>query len=115
MARRHYFDVALAPIEAVPQFTEGWNAPELTELDEYRWCGTRGVIRLPPGTGPALLRLEFMVASEMLPEHPKVTITLNGRTIESFTPAQETTELQRTCPSPPARAPAQPGLACHHV
>lgn len=91
IARRHYFDVALALIEAVPQFTEGWNPPELTELDEYRWCGTRGVIGLPPVTGPALLRLEFMVASEMLPEHPTVTVTLNGGIVESFAPAEETT------------------------
>ena len=37
------------------------------------------------------MRLEFMVAGEVLPEHPRVTVTLNGRVVDSFVPAEETT------------------------
>ncbi len=99
VARRHYFDVSLQPIAATPQFTEGWTSPELTGvdppsrtgMDEYRWCGRRGVIGLQGVTGEAVLRLEFSVPHELVPERPQVTILLNGRSVETIPITEETT------------------------
>jgi hypothetical protein len=101
IARRHFFDVAFEPIEVMPEFTEGWRPAELSGTDETRWCGARGTIRLPPVKGEAILRLEFMVARQVLPEHPRVTVTLNGRTVDSFVPSEETTAREwRVAPAP---------------
>ncbi len=91
VARRHFFDVAFEPIQALPQFTEGWQPVESSGIDETRWCGSRGVIRLPPVRGAAVLRLDFAVQKEMLPEHPRVTVAVNGTTVDSFIPDEETT------------------------
>jgi len=89
----------MQPITVMPQFTEGWSAPELTEVeapsrtatDEYRWCGHRGVIRLEGVTGYAVLRLEFSVPHELVVEGPKVTVLLNGRSVETLPITEETT------------------------
>lgn len=99
VARRHYFDIALQPITVLPQFAEGWSAPELTEAeppsrtatDEYRWCGRRGVIRLQGVDGDAVLRLEFSVPHELVADGPKVTVLLNGRSVETLPITAETT------------------------
>jgi Dolichyl-phosphate-mannose-protein mannosyltransferase len=101
IARRHFFDVAFESIDALPQFTEGWNPSQSSGTDETRWCGSRGVILLPPVTGEALLRLEFMVRSEMVPEHPMVTVMLNGTIVEQFASGEETTVKEwRVIPAP---------------
>src|SRR5258706_5139666 len=61
VARRHYFVNGLQPIAAIPRFTSEWSGPELTDLDEHRWCGTHGAVLLPGVTGEAVLRLDFNV------------------------------------------------------
>lgn len=91
IARRHYFDVALQPVAAIPRFTSEWSGPELTELDEHRWCGSHGTVLLPGVTGEAVLRLDFNVPKELLPEHPTVTVTLNGKVVDTVEVGEETT------------------------
>ena len=91
IARRHYFDVSLAPVERFAHFGAGWYQPESSDTDEWRWMGSHSATLLPPTSGPAALRLNFDVPAELLPLHPRVTIKLNGKVIESF-PATHSTE-----------------------
>jgi hypothetical protein len=84
IARRHYFDVSLAPVERVAHFGRGWYLPEQAGTDEWRWMGPRSEAMLPPASGPAALRLNFDVPEEILPRRPRVTIKLNGRVVDSF-------------------------------
>ncbi len=88
IARRHYFDVALEPVRKVPQFVSGWMPPEHSGTDEWRWMEARSVTLLPPASGSTLLRLNFDVPDELMPQHPTVTIRLNGATIDQFQPAE---------------------------
>jgi hypothetical protein len=85
IARRHYYDVALEPIRAVPQFVEGWSAPETNGIDEYRWTSARAVAQLPPQLGTSKLRLQFDVPDALLAKHPTVTVVLNGRELDRIT------------------------------
>jgi len=105
IARRHYFDVALQPISAVPQFIGGWSPAELTETDEYRWCGRRGVIGLQGVTGEAVLRLDFSIARELVPEQPKVRVLLNGKPIDTIAVSAESTVREWHVTPAPAGAP----------
>jgi hypothetical protein len=82
IARRHYFDVALQPLAALPRWVDGWYPPELTEIDEYRWSGPRAVVQLTGVHGEATLRLEFSVPHELLPDHPVIQLKLNGAIVE---------------------------------
>lgn len=85
IARRHYFDVALAPVDALPQFGAGWYPPERAGLDEWRWTAGRATVQLPPmPPGPALFAIEFDIPDHLRP--PLVTLTLNGVVIDSFRP-----------------------------
>ncbi|HEX9501498.1 MAG TPA: hypothetical protein VGA10_07595, partial [Thermoanaerobaculia bacterium] len=88
IARRHYFDVALEPVRKVPQFVSGWMPPEHSGTDEWRWMQAKSVTLLPPASGSTLLRLNFDVPDELMPQHPTVTIRLNGATIDQFQPAE---------------------------
>jgi len=88
IARRHYFDVAVEPVIAVPQFVSGWYRPERQGTDEWRWMAQRSVTRLPPARGPQQLRLNFDIPDEIMNQHPVVTIRLNGVIVDSF-PAPE--------------------------
>ena len=92
IARRHYFDVALAPMARLPQFVSGWYAPERSNVDEWRWMSAHSVTRLPPTTAPAVLRLRFSVATEIVPQHPMVTVMLNGVIIDRISIAEEHNE-----------------------
>jgi hypothetical protein len=91
IARRHYFDVSLAPVQRVAHFGAGWYLPERAGTDEWRWMGPHSVTLLPPTSEPAALRLNFEIPGETLALHPRVTIKLNGRVIDSF-PATHSTE-----------------------
>jgi hypothetical protein len=90
IARRHYFDVALEPVDQLPQFTSGWYDTEITETDAYRWCGSRGVMQLPPQSGETMLRLELNVPHEILPEKPAISVTLNGSIVDRFAVTDDT-------------------------
>lgn len=73
IARRHYFEIKLAPLEARPRFVSGWNA--------RRCMAARSVTVLPPVQGEALLRLHLQLPFELVAEHPTVAIDVNGRAI----------------------------------
>lgn len=88
IARRHYFDVALAPIRELPQFVSGWYTPERSGTDEWRWMGRHSVTILPRADGETVLRLLFDVPDEIMPERPIVTITVNGAIVDRFTPPE---------------------------
>jgi hypothetical protein len=92
IARRHYFDVALAPMTRLPQFISGWYAPERSDVDEWRWMSAHSVTRLPPAAGPTVLRLRFSVAVEIVPQHPTVTVALNGVIVDRITVSEEHNE-----------------------
>src|SRR5262249_32893062 len=59
IARRAYFDVALAPITDLPQFLSGWYAPERLGHDEWRWTSGRAMTRLPAASGAVTLSMSF--------------------------------------------------------
>ncbi len=92
IARRHYFDVALQPLTALPQFVSGWYPGERSGRDEWRWMSAHSVTRLPPGSGPSVLHLLFSVPIELVPQHPIITITMNGTVIDRFAASQEKNE-----------------------
>ena len=89
IARRHYFDVALQQLNVGPQFVSGWYPSERAGRDEWRWMAAHSVTRLPPVKGPAVLRLQFAVPVELVPQHPMILITLNGTMIDQFAASQE--------------------------
>ena len=84
IARRHYFEVALEPINAIPQFGPGWLAPEKGATEESRWMGHHSVTQLPPRSGRTALHLRFDVPDELMPQRPTITITLNGAILDRF-------------------------------
>jgi len=92
IVRRHYFDVALAPMTRLPQFVSGWYAPERSDVDEWRWMSAHSVTRLPPTVGPTLLRIRFSIAVEIVPEHPTVAVLLNGAIVDRITIDEEHNE-----------------------
>ncbi|MGZ5432666.1 MAG: hypothetical protein ACXWH7_07020 [Thermoanaerobaculia bacterium] len=81
IARRHYFEVKLAPLTARPRFIAGWYAPESTERDQWRWMNRESVTLLPPVREEATLRIQASVPAELIPKHPTLTVKLNGRVI----------------------------------
>ena len=80
IARRHYFEVVLKPLENIPRFESGWYEPERDGHDERRWMAGRSVTLLPPATGDRELRMLFTVPSPQIGAH--VTVTLNGKVLE---------------------------------
>jgi hypothetical protein len=105
IARRHYFDVALAPVRALPQFASGWWPPERAGIEEWRWTAGHTVARLPPVSGPAILHLQFRVPVELLPSKPQVTVALNGAIIERWRAAEETQDREYPVQPAPNGAP----------
>lgn len=89
IARRHYFDVALQQLKSGPEFVSGWYPSERSGRDEWRWMSAHSVTRLPPVSGPAVLRLHFSVPVELVPQHPTILITMNGTMIDHFAASQE--------------------------
>jgi hypothetical protein len=94
IARRHYFDVALTPINRLPQFVSGWWAPERAGVEEWRWTIGHAVMKLPPSSGDTLLRLNARVPVELLPSRPEITISLNGAIIDRWRAAEEVQDRQ---------------------
>jgi hypothetical protein len=84
ITRRHYFAVSLEPLRGVPRFGAGWYPPERAEAEEWRWMAGHSVTELPPVYGHAWLRLAFDVPDETLPQHPTVTVMLNGTIVDRF-------------------------------
>lgn len=80
IARRHYFNIKLAPLEARPRFISGWYAPESMESNQWRWMRGHSVTLLPPLHGEALLRMHVGIPSELIAGN-FVTVKLNGRVI----------------------------------
>lgn len=102
IARRHYFDVVLKPLQPRRQafFESGWHAPEISGMDQMRWMEQRSVTVLPPASGEVLLRLLFHLPEEMV--GAKFTIALNGKTLETVT--LDRTEITRDYEVTPAEA-----------
>jgi len=86
IARRHYFDAGLIPVRAEPQFLSGWSESKRQRSIELRPMSTHATTRLPPSTGDTILRLELRFSPAFLEKHATVSITLNGRLIDRFTP-----------------------------
>lgn len=84
IARRHYFEIKLEPLEQRARFFSGWYAPESMDIHEWRWMNGHSVTLLPPARGETLLRTHFGVPEELLSQSPLITIKLNGRVVDSF-------------------------------
>jgi hypothetical protein len=84
IARRHYFRVKLEPIVRRPEFAAGWYGPESMGTEESRWMSGHSALLLPPARGRTLLRIHVTVPEELVPKHPRITVTLNGRIVEEF-------------------------------
>ena len=82
IARRHYFDVALEPFTALPQFVSGWYAPERNGQEENRWMGRHSTTILPGRSGDTVLRLVYDIPDELVSQHPTITVKLNGVIID---------------------------------
>lgn len=87
IARRHYFDAGLIPVRALPQFVAGWEEPHGQGSVELRSMSGRSLTRLPPSAGPTILRIEFQFPQTLLAVHATVSIALNGRLVDRFTPS----------------------------
>lgn len=88
ISRRHYFDVALAPVRDLPQFVSGWYAAERSGTDEWRWMAGHSVTKLPPASGDTVVRFVFDVPDEVMPERPTITVLLNGSVVDRFQPGE---------------------------
>jgi hypothetical protein len=84
IARRRYFEVSVAPASAMLRFTKGWYGEESVGASAWRWMSGRSETLLPPIAGNARLSIGFDLPSEVVPRHPTVTVTLNGRMIDQF-------------------------------
>jgi len=89
IARRHYFDVALEPITRRARFLSGWYGPERLGTAEWQWMASHSATLLPPASGETVLRLQYEIAGELVPEHPLITIALNGKVLDRFAATQE--------------------------
>lgn len=65
-------------------FGDGWFPEEGTLQTPWRWMGTRGVVALPVVNGPARLEL----ALEVPVAQQTITLAIDGRVIDRFTPTQ---------------------------
>jgi len=82
IARRHYFDVALEPFTAIPQFVSGWYPAERNGQEENRWMGRQSTTILPGRSGDSVLRLVYDVPDDLVPQRPTLTVKLNGVIID---------------------------------
>jgi hypothetical protein len=87
IARRHYFDAGLIPVRTMPQFVAGWEASHRQGSEELRLMAGHSLTRLPPSTGPTILRIEFRFPQALRAAHTTVSIVLNGRLVDRFTPS----------------------------
>ena len=87
IARRHYFDAGLIPVRALPQFAAGWDGSHRQGSVELRPMSGHSLTTLPPSAGETILRIEFRYPQALLAAHATVSITLNGRLVDRFTPS----------------------------
>ncbi len=104
IARRHYFEIKLAPIRERPSFLDGWYAPESKETNQWRWMSGHSVTLLPPMKGEAILRAHFGIPGDLVAKHPTITVTFNGRVIERVPVTGDSIERDfHVTPAPPGR------------
>lgn len=84
IARRHYFDIKLAPLQRQATFGPGWYGPEEDGIHQWRWMAGKAVITLPPARGRTLLRLHLSLPGETAARNPTLTLRLNGTQIDQF-------------------------------
>ena len=84
IARRHYFDIKLAPLHDRAQFVSGWYEPESENSHQWRWMSGRSITHLPPGKGEMLLRLHLGVPGELVEQRPEITIRVNGLRLDTI-------------------------------
>ncbi len=80
LARRHYFEIFIKPIDRFPRFVTGWYPAQRDLISEFRWMGKDSVTELPPTAGSCLLRFILNVPRELLGS--SITVTVNGRVLE---------------------------------
>jgi hypothetical protein len=100
IARRHYFDVKLAPLTKRAQFGEGWYEAESDGIFEWRWMAGRGVVTLPPAAGRSRLRMHLGIPGELVAARANVTLRLNGTVVDTF--EADEAELERNYNVDPA-------------
>jgi hypothetical protein len=76
IARRHYFEVSLAPFTSVADFESGWYQAEREGEHEWRVMRDRAVIVLPARSSPSEVGLVLDVPGEL--EGSVITVTING-------------------------------------
>jgi hypothetical protein len=84
IARRHYFEIKLAPLRERPRFLSGWYAPESMDIHEWRWMAGHSLTLLPPAHGRTMLRMHVGVPAELMPQNPLITVKVNGRVVDAF-------------------------------
>ncbi|HVE70282.1 MAG TPA: hypothetical protein VNI54_02855 [Thermoanaerobaculia bacterium] len=92
IARRHYFDIKLAPLHDRAQFVSGWYPPESEESHQWRWMSGRSVTMLPPGKGEMLLRLHLGIPGELVEQRPEITIRVNGQRLDTIIATHDSIE-----------------------
>jgi hypothetical protein len=105
IARRHYFEIKLAPLTARPRFISGWYAPESMETNQWRWMSGHSVTLLPPVRGEAILRMHVGVPGELIPRHPTITLKVNGRVVERVPVTGDSVERDFHVPAAPRGLP----------
>jgi len=89
IARHHYFEIKLQPVEQRAEFVSGWYEPESHDIWQWRWMAAQSVIHLPPREGRTLLRMSLTPENGVSDQHATVTIKLNGQVIDTFQPNGE--------------------------
>jgi hypothetical protein len=85
IARRHYFEIKLAPFARRAEFLQGWHPAEGSETNQWRWMARHSLMTLPAAEGETLLRLRLDVPAELVPMKPVMTVRLNGRVVGTIT------------------------------
>jgi hypothetical protein len=105
IARRHYFDAGLIPVRVMPQFLAGWYEPKRDGSVELRPMSEHSLTKLPPSTDQTILRIELRFPQPLLATHPAVSIALNGRLIDRFTPSADDDDREYHVNPAPTGAP----------
>ena len=92
IARRHYFDIKLAPIGPRARFDAGWYEAEYEQTHQWRWMGAHSFTELPAARGETLLRVHFGIPDEVIQQQPHITIRLNGQEIDNIPVAGDSIE-----------------------
>ena len=98
IARRHYFETALAPVNRTAEFSSGWYPAERSDIDEWRWMGAHSLMLLPAASGHTELRIQAKVPPELAGAH--VSLVLNGKPLDRFAATPEFTKVYELQPAP---------------